>query len=61
MGAFELNIFTEFAEKYLSLKGFEPMVSTVRDHEATTAPVRHRIFKLTLNRVSVIYQIQYEL
>ena len=37
---FSLNVFTEFAEfsnkKYLSLKGFEPVVSSVRDQGVTT-------------------------
>ena len=44
---FSLNVFTEFAEfgdnKYHILKRlFEPATSCVRDHDATTAPVRHR-------------------
>ena len=27
--------------KYLSLKGFEPVASSARDHDATTEPARH--------------------
>ena len=56
----------EFSEdKYLSLKRFEPVVSSVSDQDVIKAPARHlmidRIFKLTPIHVSVIYQISQNL
>ena len=43
---FSLNVFTEFVEFsdkiYLSLKGFERVVSSVGNQDATTVPVRVR-------------------
>ena len=43
---FLLNVFTEFPEfndkQYLSLKEFEPAVSSMRDLDATSVPTRHR-------------------
>ena len=44
----------------ITVKGFEPAISCVRDQDAATTPARHvrdRIFKLTLIHASVIYQI----
>ena len=44
----------------ITVKGFEPAISCVRDQDAATAPARHvrdRVFKLTLIHASVIYQI----
>ena len=56
------TLFAKFSDKnYLSLKGFEPVVFSVRDQDATTVSIRHkvidRLFKLTPIHASVIYQI----
>ena len=39
---FSLNSLSSVTKKYLSLKGFEPATSCVRDQDATTAPARQR-------------------
>ena len=47
---FFLNVFTEFSDKkYLSLKGFKPATSCVKDHGATTAQARHMCQTGSLN------------
>ena len=39
---FSLNVFTEFSDEKLSLKGFEPVAFSVRDQEAIITPTRHK-------------------
>ena len=40
---FSLNAYTEFSYKIfvITVKGFEPAISCVRDQDATTVPGRH--------------------
>ena len=55
---FSLNLQNSLTKRF-ALKGLEPVVSSIRDQDVTSAPARHMYEKRSLNLIhaSVIYQI----
>ena len=56
---YSLNVFTEFSDKkfVISVKGFDPAASCVRDWDGTTAPARLVLETGYLNWLQFIDQI----
>ena len=54
--SWKLNVHRIQWQNYLSLKGFEPATSCIRDQDATTAPARHMWKTVSLNWAQFMLQ-----